>query len=201
MPGIVTPINDIMTKISTLSLANQDAQTVPVYVRIWNNQVRYEHDGQLYNFPKPAIFVEVVSPATYEILGQGLRSSDISFRLHLVHENLNNEGTFEQDLNIFEMRDKVIALLTGYQPTNCGPLNAMIEQQDFEHTNVYHYVIDMVANFTDTVGSKLDPNNPNKYVSSVPPLTLEIDETNDNSQVGQPYPGPQNYIIPTKQLR
>lgn len=188
MAGIVQPLNDLLTQLATLQVVNGDHNTVSLYVRVWNNQIRYEADGKLYDFPKPAAFIEVVSPATFEILGQGYRSSDVSFRIHLTHENYNNEGTFEQDLSIFDLRDKVIALLTGYRPANCGPLNAVSEQQDFEHTNVYHYVIDFVTNFTDTIGSRLDVNNPNAFIESTPPIELEIDVTEGD---------PKNYIIPT----
>lgn len=187
MAGIKQPLQDLLAKLTTLQVVNGDGSTVNLYTRVWNNQIRYEADGTLYNFPKPAVFIEVVSPATFEILGQGYRSSDISFRIHLTHENYNNEGTFEQDLLIFSLRDSVIALLTGYRPTNCGPLNAMSEQQDFEHSNVYHYIIDFVTNFTDTVGSKLDSEHPDKYIDSVPPTVPVITVTKS---------APKNYLIP-----
>lgn len=180
MSGIVTPLTDLLAKLSTLDVINQDSNTVKLYTRVWNNQIRYEEDGQLYNFPKPACFVEIVSPATFEVLGEGYRSCDINFRIHLSHENYNNEGTFEQDLLIFNLRDKVIALLTGYKPTGCSPLNAMSEQQDFEHRNVYHYIIDFVCNFTDSKGSRLDSDNPNAFIESTPPTDLEIDVTVQN---------------------
>lgn len=179
MAGIKAPLQDVLTKLSTLQVVNGDGATVNMYCRVWNNQIRYEEDGQLYNFPKPAAFIEVVSPATFEILGQGYRSSDISFRIHLTHENYNNEGTFEQDLLIFNLRDSVIALLTAYRPTNCGPLNCVSEQQDFEHTNVYHYILDFVTNFTDTVGSKLDAGHPDAYIDSTPPTTLILQMETD----------------------
>lgn len=186
MAGIKQPLQDMLTKLATLQVVNGDGDTVDLYARVWNNQIRYETDGTLYNFPKPAAFVEVVSPATFEVLGQGYRSADISFRIHIGHENYNNEGTFEQDLLIFDLRDKVIALLTGYRPTNCGPLNAVSEQQDFEHSNVYHYTIDFVTNFTDTTGSRLDADNPNKYIDSVPPTELVLNVSEGN---------PKKYLI------
>ena len=167
---MVTTLTDILTKLSGLDVVNGDHATVKLYTRIWNNQIRYEADGKLYNFPKPACFVEVVSPATFEILGEGYRSCDVNFRIHLSHDNYNNEGTFEQDLLIFGLRDSVIKLLTGYRPTGCGPLNAMSEQQDYEHDNVYHYIIDFVCNLTDDTAKKL-------YTLSTPPLILEIDKT------------------------
>ena len=177
MPGIKAPLQDLLTRLTTLQVVNGDGNTVSLYTRVWNNQIRYETDGTLYNFPKPAAFIEVVSPATFETVGQGYQSCDVNFRIHLSHENYNNEGTFEQDLLIFDLRDRVRALLTGFKPTNCGPLNVIAEQQDYEHDNCYHYILDFVTNFTDTTGSKLDANHPDKYVESVPPTTLILNMT------------------------
>jgi len=185
MPGIKQPLQDMLTRLTTLQVVNGDGNTVDLYSRVWNNQIRYEEDGKLYNFPKPAAFVEIVSPATFETLGQGYQSCDIGFKIHLSHENYNNEGTFEQDLLIFDLRDHVRALLTAYRPTNCGPLNCISEQQDYEHSNVYHYIIDFVCNFTDTTGSKLDSEHPDKYIDSVPPTDLVLNVTKNP-----------NYLIP-----
>lgn len=176
MPGIKAPIQDILAKLATLQAMNRDGQTVALYARVWNNQVQYEDQGKLYDFPKPAAFLQVISPVTYQVMGQGYRNSDISFRVHLIHEFYNAEGTFEQDLEIFDLRDAVIAILSGYAPAGCGPLNCMIEEQDDVHTNIYHMILDFVTNFTDSKGSPLDPAR-NVYIPAVPPLTLEVDTT------------------------
>lgn len=187
MAGIKQPLQDMLARLTTLQVTNGDGNTVALHCRVWNNQIRYENDGILYSFPRPAAFVEVVSPATFEVLGQGYESCDINFRVHLTHENYNNEGTFEQDLAIFDLRDKVKSLLTAYRPTNCGPLNAMSEQQDYEHSNVYHYIIDFVCNFTDTIGSRLDAGHPDKFIASISPTDVEL-----VMGLGSP----KNYIIP-----
>lgn len=168
MAHIVTPLTDILTQLGTLDVTNQDSSVTKLYARVWNNQIRYEADGKLYDFPKPAAFIEIVSPATFEILGQGYRSCDVNFRVHLTHENYNNEGTFEQDLLIFDLRDKVIQLLTAYRPSGCGPLNCMAESQDFEHSNTYHYILDFVTNFTDDTAKWL-------FIEKAPPTDVEFD--------------------------
>src|ERR1041385_7129281 len=177
MAGIKTPIQELIAKLANLQVVNRDQQTVALYARVWNNQVQYEDQGKLYDFPKPAGFLQVISPATYQVIGQYYRNSDISFRIHLVHEFYDaGDGTFEQDLEIFDLRDAVIALLSGYTPTGCGPLNCMVETQDDVHTNIYHMMLDFVCNFTDSKGSPLDPDR-NVYTPAVPPLILEVDTT------------------------
>jgi hypothetical protein len=174
--GIKDAILDVLAKLVTLQVINQDNRPMPLYARIWNNQVQYEDQGKLYDFPKPSAFVEIVSPATYQVIGQEYRNADISFRIHLVHEFYNSDSTFEQDLVIFDLRDQVIALLTGFTPAGCGPLNCMVEEQDYVHTNIYHYILDFVCNFTDSKGSPLDQAR-SVYVPAIPPLTLEVDES------------------------
>jgi len=187
MAGIKAPLQDLLTRLETLTVTNGDGNTVNLYARIWNNQIRFEADGSLYNFPKPAAFVEVVSPVTFETIGQGYQSADVGFMIHLATECFNEEGTQEQNLLIFDLRDAIRALLTGFRPTGCGPLNVATEQQDYEHTQVYHYILGFVANFTDTTGSKLDANHPDAYVDSTPPtdLILQVSKT-----------APKNYLIP-----
>lgn len=174
MAGIKDAIVDVLTKLRTLTVTNGDNTTVTPYVRVWNSQLDYDRAGQIEAFPKPALFLEIVSPATYQIIGEGYRNSDISFRVHLVHEYYNApDGTFEQDLPVFDLRDRIIALLTRYTPAGCGPLECMQETQDTQHDNLYHYFMDFVANFTDDKGRK-------KYTLSTPPTDLEIDVVTKN---------------------
>lgn len=169
--GIKQPISDLLTKLSALQVVNRDGQTVNLYARIWNNNIEKLRKGESYVIPFPAAFVEVVNQVTYERLGEGLLAADVSFRIHLVHEFLNADGTFEQDLEIFDLRDEIIRNLqhVNAQLTNCTPLSMVGEQMDYDHDNLYHYVMDFVCNFIDTTGSKLDANHPEAYRYSTPP--------------------------------
>lgn len=184
---------DILTLLGTMRVVNQDNQTVGLFARVWNKQVRKEIEGNTYSYPKPAAFLEVISPVTYQVIGQMCRNADVSFRVHLIHEFYDaQDGTMEQDLAIFDLRDQVVALLTSYAPTGCGPLNCMVESQDDDHDNVYEYILDFVANFTDSKGSPLDPSR-TVYAPSAPPLTLEVDET--TSQGGGQIVQSQTFLI------
>lgn len=177
MAGIVQPIIDIVTLLRTIMVTNGDGQSVVPYVRIWNNQVRYEHEGNQTNFPKPAFFLEVVNDVQYEELGKGVQAADVGFRVHIVHEYYDaQDGTFEQDLPVFDLRDKIRATLSLVEVTACGPLCVVREGQDYEHTNIYHYIIEFVCNFIDSKGSPLDPPA-GKYIDSTPPLGLQLTAT------------------------
>jgi hypothetical protein len=178
MAGIKAPLTDLLMKLKTLTVTNGDSSTVNPYVRVWNNQIAYFKEGKMEAWPMPAFFVEVVNSPTYEILGQQYRSTDLSFRVHIVHEFYDAvDGTMEQDLIVFDLRDKIVANLTALKLTGCGPLESMSETQDYEHDNVYHYVVDFVCNFTDTIGSKYDANHPQAYIFKTPPTDQEADIT------------------------
>src|SRR6185312_6140979 len=133
MAGILQPIQDVLNRLATLQVVNGDGQTTNLYARVWNQQVKFEHEGKSYNFPKPAAFLEVINEAKYNELGIGFQSCDIGFRVHLVHEYYNLDGMFEQDLTIFALRDAVVALLSHYQPTACGPIVRTGETQEYDH--------------------------------------------------------------------
>jgi hypothetical protein len=173
MAAILQPIQDILTKLATMQVVNGDGQTVNLHTRVWNNQLRFEHEGKLYNFPKPAAFLEVINEAQYNELGIGFQSCDVGFRVHIIHEYYNADGTFEQDLTIFALRDAVVALLSHYTPTACGPMVRTHETQEYDHDNIYHYVIDFVTHFIDSKGSKYDPAT-GKYIDYGPPTNLNL---------------------------
>lgn len=176
MAGIKQPIMDVVKQLATLQVVNGDSNTVQLYTDIWNNQPEYEEGGHYIDYPKPAAFVEVINKAEYKEIGIGFRSCDIGFRIHLVNEFLNGEGSFERNLAIFDLRDQVIALLSFFQPTACGPMVSTGEEQDYKHKNIYHFILDFITNFTDSRGSQYDPDA-GKYIYTTPPIGLEVDIT------------------------
>jgi hypothetical protein len=195
MAGIKAPIQDLLTKLSTIQVTNGDGNTVPLYARIWNNQLRENEKGKLYDFPKPCVFLEIINEAKYEEIGCGVQSCDLGIRIHLVHEFYNEDGSFEQDLTIFDLRDKLVSTLSFYKPTACNPMIRTGETQDYEHTNLYHYIIDFITNFTDSKGSSYD-SAAGKYITSVPPTELEIDITTTETPISDGELIIEDFIIP-----
>lgn len=186
MSGILPVITDILAKLATIQVVNQDNYTVPLYARVWNNQLDNLEDGKSYSWPRPAAFVEVISPASFEVIGLGFRSADLGIRIHLIHDFYDaGDGTYEQDLTIFDLRDKVVSAhntdtnvqsgLSQYCPTACGPMNCIAESQDYDHGNLYHYILEFITNFTDSKGSKYDPANGQFIEELTPDLDLQVD--------------------------
>jgi hypothetical protein len=174
MAKVVEPIKDFMTKLRALPVVNGDGNAFVPVVRIWNDQLRKVEEGTYPAFPSPAFFVEIVNNAVYQNIGQEFRAADLSFRVHIVHFYLDaQDGTFEQDLVVFTLRDILIQYLTGVTLSGCGGgLEAIAEGQDYGHGNMYHYLVDFVCNFIDSTGSRFDPTHPNAYIDGPNPTAL-----------------------------
>ena len=184
MAGIKQAIQDIMARLATLQVQTPDNITLPLFVRIWNNQLSEERKGQLESYQKPAAFVEIVSKVTWEEIGIGYRSADLGINVHLVHTFYNNDTTMEQDLTIFDLRDQVTALLSDltWNPTGCTNLFCTSEEQDYNHDNIYHYQLTFTCNFIDSKGSAYDAAA-GKYITENPPTNLQLNTAyvNDGS--------------------
>lgn len=172
MAGIKQPIQDVITQLKTIT----DLQTV----RVFNNQIAMEREGKYADYAKPAAFVEVQNDVEWGQLEGGVSAADLAFRIHLVHEYYDDQaGNFEQDLVIFDLRDKVIAALMLFEPTACSAMQKLQEQQDFDHDNLYEYTIDFITHFVDDKGAK-------QYIST----------TNPTPVINAQFTEPKNYIIP-----
>jgi hypothetical protein len=177
MAGKKDVFQSIATQLSSIQVTNQDGQAVGLYVRKWNNQIKREATGEYISYPKPAAFIELVSPVQYEQLSQGFRNADLGIHIHLVHELYDGgNGTFEQDLTIYDLEDQVLVALSLFKPTGCGPLTCITSNEDIDHDNVNEMVLGFVCNFTDSKGSPLDEAR-TVYTPSVPPLEIEVDES------------------------
>ena len=202
MAGIVQPIQDILTKLSAITVTNGDNNQVPLFVRIWNRQLDYMKDGSGYVFARPAAFVEVINNATYQTIGQGFRSADLGFRIHLIHDFYNDEGNMEQDLLIFDLRDRILsnsnnpsnAGLSFFVPTDCSPLNCVSEEQDYSHDNIYHYILDFVCNFTDSKASAFD-TGAGQYDDTANP-NMDAQTNTIKGSIGTYTPTTDYFIIP-----
>jgi hypothetical protein len=121
--------------------------------------------------------LEVVNPPEYTQLGKGYRESDVNWIVHIVMEQLDAaDGTMEQNLTIFDLKDTVVALLSGQRPPGCSSLFSTREEQDFKHTNVYHFKVHFKCGFIDSIGSPFDAGVIDKNFEAAPlPLELVID--------------------------
>lgn len=145
MAGLKEAILSIVSKCATISGVQ--------FTHIWNNQLSQEIEGQMYDFPKPAVFVEAQTPNQFLPIGGQYSQSDIYFVIHLVHEQYDTQtGTMEQNTVVYDIRAAIIKTLNGWKPTMCSGLMKISETQDYEHTNLYHYTITFLTGLIDTAG-------------------------------------------------
>lgn len=180
MSGVLAPIEQILTRLASLQVANQSSFSVPLHARIWNDQFRKIDEGSIEHNPLPAGYLEFMPEDNTEI-GTGVFSGPVIFRVHLGHENYDNgENTFQQDLIIFGIRDKVVGLLNHFKPIGCSALTKVHEGPNYDHKNVYEYIIDFATTLIDDSGSDYRPDA-GVYIDSEPPLALEVDVTEQKS--------------------
>jgi hypothetical protein len=195
MSGLKQPILDILTKLTSIQVVNLNRDATPLYARIWNNQLQHMTDGSGYTFHRPACFVEIINSVSFEMMGEGFRNADLGIRLHLIHDFYNQDGTFEQDLEIFDLRDLILSSLKFFIPTACGPLQCVREEQEYDHANTYHYILDFICNFVDSKSSKQDDQNPTEFESIPNP---DIDIIVSAGTPPTPTPEVQEFIIPKR---
>jgi hypothetical protein len=193
MAGIKAPLEDILARLATLDVTNGDGNTVKLHSRVWNNQVEREKSGGSYVYPKPAAFVEIVSPIGWDEIGGNFLQSDLGISIHIVTELYNTEGTLDQNLVVYDLRDQIVALLSQYKPTGCGLMRLMDETPDYDADNVNHYILTFACNFIDSKASPYDPSRGN-YIESEPPTGLQVNVTKEDTPIFTPVPQP--YKIP-----
>lgn len=124
------------------------------FVHIWNDQFSQIEEGSSYSFPFPNCFIEIVSPNNYEPIGRGYASGELLVRFHIGHEEYDaGGGNMEQNTNVFTLRNKVVNKFNNFQPIATSSLMRVNEQQDYAHTNIYHYIVDFKCSFIDSLGS------------------------------------------------
>lgn len=133
---------------------------------VWNNQFQYMEEGNTYVFPMPCAFVEIISDNNQDVAGK-YQGSDIQINIHIGHEFYN--GTqMEQNLSIFDFRDLIVKSFCNFKAGKTGVFIKTSEQQDFEHTNVYHYIVSFKTHFMDDTAAP-------EYIYTTPPTGLTID--------------------------
>lgn len=173
MAGIKDAIADVLARLSTkIDITTPEGIK---NVRLWNEQITLQQDGQAVGYTRPNLYLEVLNEGAILSIGGGYDATDKIFRIHIEAEYFDGIGTYEADLLVFELRDLVINLLKGFKPAGCGTLVLTGEAQDYEHTNIYHYTVDFLAQFIDSTNSQ-----ESNLIDSPAPLDLQVTATYTN---------------------
>lgn len=155
------------------------------FIRMWNSQTEQMEgeEGQegsaIYPLQLPAVFVEFVNDQTPKQLGNGVQIFDnLGVKLHLVHQQFDaGDGTHEQNLEVFTLKQKLFKYMNLFEPTGAVAFIRNGETQDYDHTNVYHFIQDYVTNYVD-FGAQL----PVDGVTKQPPTPLHVELSIENTQ-------------------
>ena len=129
------------------------------WVAIWNNQIRQWKTGKGFPVQRPCCFIEMdLGQASAMGLGVTLYR-DVKIKFHIVDWQVDaGDGTLDQNAEVFIWRDLLKTNMERFFPQHCGAMTTLNEEQDYEHTGVYHYMITFKTSLSDLQGSVLDPD-------------------------------------------
>ena len=142
------------------------AEAIPVsggtfHVDIWNNQVQYMRDQQLEAVRLPALFVELqFSNGGHD--AERMTAREVQVRLHIVMEKMNAEGYFGRNTDIYDLRDLVLQYFSKWHTSTAGnqydftPFQYTGEQPQYDHDNLYEYVLEFSTTFSQVLGNYQD---------------------------------------------
>lgn len=146
------------------------------FTDIWNDQYQDQLDGKTYSFLLPACLIEIINEQPAKQLGVGVQIFDpILIHFHIIHELIDaGDGTMERNVAIFDLKDKIYQAFTKFKTPNakCVRFIRAGEDQDYKHSNVYHFTVNFRTNLIDTLSQE-----PVNGVPSIAPLPLEADVT------------------------
>lgn len=132
-------------------LSNVDTTTFNT-IAIYAEQPRRMMRGNGYSFLTPACFVEI-NESNYETVGDGITTSDCDIKFHIIMEQLDgNNGTLDQNLDIFTLRNNIKSAFSLFKLNQGGFFQWKDEDEDYCHSNIYHYILSYKAFNVDFEG-------------------------------------------------
>ncbi len=134
--GLLESITDLLDKMN-ITLAGKPLFN---HIDIWNNQLKNSIDGSGYSFQSPALFLEMKQGKATR-LGKGITMTDYDVIFHLIDKQLNNKPNLDRNLKVFNLRNLIKQKFTLFQPVQMGKLIFVSDTQDYDHQNLYHFII------------------------------------------------------------
>jgi hypothetical protein len=145
--------NAIKTQLLNITF---DGDTIQ-FVQLWNNQLeslkaKDTEANIMYSFSLPAFFIEFLYLET-EQLGNGIQLyENLVVRIHILHRQEDaGDGTMEQNLAVFALRDAVQLALQNFRTPGASEFIRQKQEMDYNHNNVYHYILDYGCTYIDTI--------------------------------------------------
>lgn len=146
------------------------------FIHVFNNQFELTESGKMYSFPFPCCFIEFVNDQPVQQLGNGIQIyNPLIIKIHIGNNQADAaDGTMEQDLSVFDLKQEVYAALQKFEPSGAIPFIRTNETQDYNHTNIYHFIQEYTTSYVDQQQAE-----PVGGVLSEAPLDLDLTVTYD----------------------
>lgn len=146
---LVSVYNSIFAQIDTI--VDDNNNNIFINRAVWNDQVNRMLSGKGELYDTPSVFVEMQFKNKEINLGQKLNAFDIDLIFHIVMMELDTgDYNYDQNVNIFTYRDFIHKSFMLFFPANCGPTKYIGEKQNYNHGNLYEYLITYRTHFIDT---------------------------------------------------
>lgn len=146
------------------------------WTRLFNNQfVRSNDDNSDKNveqaFPYPCCFIEFPGENNAISSGYGAKRIEALIRIHIGFESYKLE-----DLAMFDIAAEVQEALENYATDGVTPLIYQSQKMDYDHDNVYIYMLDFVTQWSDeTAYVKRDLIAAPSPLTFAPSVDLDLD--------------------------
>lgn len=151
MTGIAQVYQDILSRID--NIIDSSGNKIFNWRAVFNDQIKRTKDGSGYSFWMPAVFVEIKTHNEGSI-GDQLTYAEMDIIFHIVHNELDDAyGLLDQNTNVFQFRDYIKSNFSLFKPTNCGVFIWLGENQSFNHTNIYEYIVKYKCYYIDNLAS------------------------------------------------
>jgi hypothetical protein len=172
MPS-VTFFDNIQTQL--LAKVTYDSASISTAL-LWNNQLQSLKGADIESpvtLTLPGLFVEFLNLET-EQLGNGNQVyANLIVRIHILVELEDaGDGTLAEDLAVFAIRDSVQMALQNFRPAGASEFIRQKQEMDYNHNNVYHYIMDYGCTYIDTI-----TNQPVNGITDNGPITPQINIT------------------------
>lgn len=184
------------------TIKNDDGSDTFKKIAKWNNQLvllMNEEGARVNLFELPAIFIAFDTSSITQ-LGNGVQLYDpLDFEVHILDWQIDAEnGTFEQNLRIFDLKQKVYQCLQKFQPgftdeeDPAGSCIRISEQEDNNHNGVYHFIQKYRTTFVDN--SMAEPVGGVEWEPVPMPLELNL-STQAKIDLAKPYNPSIQYLL------
>lgn len=117
------------------------------FTQVWNNQLDHLKRSDDYNYSLPCVLIEMRTD-NFEQLGAGYQAVDMFIRFHIIQDFYNGDNMSE-NLSIFQLRKHIVEEFSLFKMDKCGSLVKVNEIQDYDHTNLYHYIVEYKTQWID----------------------------------------------------